>query len=255
MMEELDYVINKYKRENIVGIGFSVPGIINPHYGIIKSSSISLGRNINLKEYIEKMFQLPCIVENNVKSILYAEKLQGCLQNEADAIYLYYNTELSLSLLLNHKVHHGINFMSAQIGDITYENNIVLKDYYNELKLYEKANLETFDDINLEKFFDYAQQNIEPYYSVIKELGEKIALHLTNLIKVIDVETIVFSGIRLQDSSLLTETIKQNILNNIDTELYTNIKFMYSTLFPTFEEKGSTSLVLGNLFADKKLIK
>lgn len=85
------------------------------------------------------MFDLPCIVEKQLaKSILCAEKLQGRLQNEADAIYLYYNTELSLSLLLNHKVHHGINFMSAQIGDITYENSIVLKDYYNELNYMKK---------------------------------------------------------------------------------------------------------------------
>lgn len=88
LVEEIEYVIEQYGKNNVAGIGLAIPGIIDPKAGIIKKSHIFKGENIRIEQYISDTFEIPCVIENDIRAMLHAEKLFGNLKEDKNA-FLY----------------------------------------------------------------------------------------------------------------------------------------------------------------------
>ncbi|MDK9580594.1 ROK family protein [Sneathia sanguinegens] len=85
MCDELEYMMEKYGKENIIGVGLAIPGIVDSESGLIKKSTVFKGSNIKITKYIEDIFSIPCVIENNIRAMINAEKLFGTLKNNKDA--------------------------------------------------------------------------------------------------------------------------------------------------------------------------
>lgn len=257
MVEEIEYVIENYGKENIAGIGLAIPGIIDSDNGIIKKSNIFKGENIRIEEYISDTFKIPCVVENDIRSMLQAEKLFGNLKNNNNAFFVFLQNGIGSALLINNQIHTGVNFGAGQL-DNTYSNTeITLGSYCENTNILDR--LSNYKNIELEKIkiceiFKRANENIEPYRSVVVDMGQKIGLALSNVLKILDIGKILLAGKLLTNYPCMIDAIKESVEINIDQTLYNNTDINFSSL-NNIEACGALALVINNLFDGKKFIK
>lgn len=257
MVEEIEYVIEQYGKNNVAGIGLAIPGIIDPKAGIIKKSHIFKGENIRIEQYISDTFEIPCVIENDIRAMLHAEKLFGNLKEDKNAFFVFLQNGIGSSLLIDDQIHTGVNFGAGQL-DSTYSNtDITLGSYCENSNILDR--LSHYKNVDIENItvcdiFKKANKNIDPYKSLVVDMGQKIGLALSNVLKILDIGKILLAGKLLTNYPCMIDTIKETVEINIDQSLYNNTDINLSNL-ENIEALGALALVINNLFEGKKLIK
>lgn len=257
LVEEIEYVIEQYGKNNVAGIGLAIPGIIDPKAGIIKKSHIFKGENIRIEQYISDTFEIPCVIENDIRAMLHAEKLFGNLKEDKNAFFVFLQNGIGSSLLIDDQIHAGANFGAGQL-DSTYSNtDITLGSYCENSNILDRLshykNVDT-ENITVCDIFKKANENIDPYKSLVVDMGQKIGLALSNVLKILDIGKILLAGKLLTNYPCMIDTIKETVEINIDQSLYNNTDINFSNL-ENIEALGALALVINNLFEGKKLIK
>lgn len=257
LVEEIEYVIEQYGKNNVAGIGLAIPGIIDPKAGIIKKSHIFKGENIRIEQYISDTFEIPCVIENDIRAMLHAEKLFGNLKEDKNAFFVFLQNGIGSSILIDDQIHAGANFGAGQL-DSTYSNtDITLGSYCENSNILDRLshykNVDT-ENITVCDIFKKANENIDPYKSLVVDMGQKIGLALSNVLKILDIGKILLAGKLLTNYPCMIDTIKETVEINIDQSLYNNTDINFSNL-ENIEALGALALVINNLFEGKKLIK
>lgn len=108
--------------QNIIGIGITLPGIVNIHSGeVLHSSSFKGSSNFNIVEYLKEKTNLPTHLINMAHLLAYTEKKWGYAQ-EMDS-FLVLHEGLGLGMLLNGKLYRGHQFNSGDFGYIQVPHN------------------------------------------------------------------------------------------------------------------------------------
>lgn len=258
LVEEIEYVIEKYGKENIGGIGITMPGLVDSYNGIIKKSSIFKNYNINIAQYIEDSFEIPCVADNDIRAILKAESLFGSLKLIDNALLVYMNNGIGASLLINKKIYSGQNFAAGQLGKIFNDNNHALGSYCKNSNIIEKFS--EYEEIDIDKLdinevLSKADKNISPYTEVMDKVCEQIAFSLSNVIRILDIGKIVLAGDVFVNYPFMKDAITKYVKENIDKEIFENTTIENSHLPINIEALGALAIVIGNLFDGKKLIR
>ena len=98
-------------RERILGIGISIPGIVNSKERmLIKSHALQL-ENYSLS-FLEQVFSLPVYFENDANAAMMAEDLN----NYRNALYLSLNNTLGGAFCIDGKLIPGANQKAGEFG-------------------------------------------------------------------------------------------------------------------------------------------
>lgn len=192
---------------NIKAITFSFPGCIDfenqeiistanlfPEEPIIHNADISLLITSSVKDKLEKK-GMKIYIDHNVKTSTIAEKEMLCMKDEKikDMIVLYLGKGIGIGMVLNNQLVRSDKNAAGQYGHILMNNpkengelkeleDIIRDDVFNGLSM-------TSSGEKLREFIADAKhiENKELLINVIK-------LSLSNLIKILGVRNIVFSG-------------------------------------------------------------
>ena len=112
MREELErFLTDIENRERILGIGISIPGIINPEERmLVKSHALQL-ENYSLS-FLEQVFSLPVYFENDANAAMMAEDLNV----RRNALYLSLNSTLGGAFCIDGKLIPGENQKAGEFG-------------------------------------------------------------------------------------------------------------------------------------------
>lgn len=112
MGEELErFLTDIESRERILGIGISIPGIINPEERmLVKSHALQL-ENYSLS-FLEQVFSLPVYFENDANAAMRAEDLNVY----RNALYLSLNSTLGGAFCIDGKLIAGENQKAGEFG-------------------------------------------------------------------------------------------------------------------------------------------
>jgi len=84
VLNEIFVIMEKYlnigwvKESKPIGVGVAVPGLIDYEFGCIKvSGTLKKWENVQIKKLIEEKFNIPTIIENDVKARTLSEYLFG----------------------------------------------------------------------------------------------------------------------------------------------------------------------------------
>lgn len=94
-----------------------IPAAVNTATG--EATGASLFRSleeINLKEVIERRFDLPCYVENDVKLAAFAENLFGQGKNHRNLVYIDINDGIGAGIILDNRIVRGAQGLAGEIG-------------------------------------------------------------------------------------------------------------------------------------------
>lgn len=104
--------------KNIAGVCISTAGMVDIEKGEIFYSAPLIPNYIgtNFKETIEREFQLPCEVENDVNCAGLAEYQSGAAKNSKISVMLTIGTGIGGSIIINGEVFRGNSGSACEIG-------------------------------------------------------------------------------------------------------------------------------------------
>lgn len=120
----LDIIINENKTmiSKIVGIGISIPGLIDHSTEKIIYSSILGVKNLNIKEIITEKLKKPIYIFKDTDALMLGESKLNNFSKYKSYIYVWVDTGVGLSFMLNGNLLE-LKRSGLQIGHIKFQPN------------------------------------------------------------------------------------------------------------------------------------
>ncbi|EPR65881.1 ROK family protein [Cyclobacterium qasimii] len=114
---------------DVDGIGIGVPSVVDVKEGIVYNvTNIPSWTKVALKDILEKEFNLPVFVNNDVNCFAIGEYKFGMGRNYSNMVGMSIGTGLGSGIIIEGKLYAGVNCGAGEIGLIPYlEHNI---EYY-----------------------------------------------------------------------------------------------------------------------------
>lgn len=168
----------KADRSVLLGVGISLPGIIDKENEILLRSHILGQNNVSLK-ILSQMIPYSVEFENDANSALFAEMRYI----EGDMIYLSLSNSVGGSIYINSSIYGGDNYRSAEFGHIIIERagktcycgKKGCADAYCSARVLEKH------ASSLEDFFTGLQNGDEKIRKVWEDYLDDLAVIISNL--------------------------------------------------------------------------
>ena len=176
-------------RERILGIGISIPGIVNSKERmLIKSHALQL-ENYSLS-FLEQIFSLPVYFENDANAAMMAEDLN----NYRNALYLSLNNTLGGAFCIDGKLIPGANQKAGEFGHMIlvpggkkcYCGKQGCADAYCAASVLTDETKET-----LEQFMKKVEEQDGQAVKVWKEYLNNLAILISNLRMAYDMDIIL----------------------------------------------------------------
>lgn len=108
--------------QNIVGIGLCAPGALDTETGlVINAPNLPGWDKLRLAYEIERIFHLPCRVENDANVAGLAEVLFGAARGYKDAFYVTVSTGIGTGLIIDRKIYHGNKGVAGEGGHVSID--------------------------------------------------------------------------------------------------------------------------------------
>jgi predicted NBD/HSP70 family sugar kinase len=235
------------KMKDIKSICIGFPASINPINGMIVEGTLYRNwGNLNLKEVLEKKFNIPIYIENDVNLSSIAEKRFGKGKKFKNIIFMEISNGIGIGIILEDYIYKG---SKGSAGEIAYKiigrENLGFK--IKNKGFFEKyASMEGLKNIFINAIKDGMEssvkdivsdnlKNIEPYMiidavnqgdklskNILEEVLDLLSLSLIDLILILDPEIIVLGGDILnlpKKEDFLLKPIIKNLKNIIPFEI------------------------------------
>lgn len=215
--------------ENILGIGISIPGIINHVQGIIEQTN--MGTKAILLEQIEKQFKYPVYIENEANLSLLAEKILEDSKSLKNILYIGINEGLGGGLYVNNELYTGSVGRAGEIGHMYFWNKDEQCYQYIEDKVSTRGILRDYEKQtgnkvkNFKDFEKLIAKKDDRALQILTESIELLLITVYNLTMILDLQKVIIGGkvARLikSQSELLEEILhrQEKLLQKIGIEI------------------------------------
>ncbi len=188
----------------ILGIGISVPGMVNDSKGLVINAPTLNWINCPLGADLEKAFPYPICVENDVNLAALGEFGYGAGKGSANFILVYLGEGLGAGVIINNELYRGSHQGAAEVGYMVPNVNEVQRNYQTGPGAYENlltgralrnmAQNQFGKNCSAQEIFIAADQR-EPWaVSIIQEFIKNLAMLLINVSVMIDPDVIILTG-------------------------------------------------------------
>ncbi|MBU3188666.1 ROK family protein [Clostridium bowmanii] len=209
--------VSHISMEDIELIGIGVPGLVDYKSGLIKEC-VNLGwGNVDICTILKEKTGKKIFIDNDANAAAGAEFLFGTMKNHLNSVFLTLGTGVGGGIILNGKLHRGINGSGAEIGhmivgenfyDCACGNNGCLETFTSATALIKFAKKlikedpqdtlilknTVFDEIDAKIIFDCAKQGDKLANLVVERFVKYFAIGICNIVNILDVSMIGIGG-------------------------------------------------------------
>ena len=214
LFENLVSFIGSYKQDNPSAIGVGIPGIIDSKNGnITQAPNISGVSDFPLSDLLsDRLPDLPIIIENDANCAALGEFWVGSCVNSNSMAMLTLGTGLGGGLILNGEIWRGENGMAGEIGHMVIDSNgpecncgnygclesFVSAESIRKIVRENPGLVEKTSDVDPERIPERIMQlainGDEDSLKIWNEFGRYLGIGITNLINLLNVDSIVIGG-------------------------------------------------------------
>ncbi len=200
------------KRENIQGIGFGLPGLINPIKGIVNFlPNIPGWCNVPLKRIVQQKTGIKTFLDNDANLIALAEWKLGAGRGYKNLLCITLGTGVGGGLILDSHLYRGEGFVAGEVGHIPYKNS-VLEKYVGNTSLLKKARkIFRKSHITLEEIFALANKRNARAKRLWQEMGIDLGIVLAGVINLINPPLIVVGGGVSNNFKFIAPTLRRTL--------------------------------------------
>lgn len=235
VLQKIKDIIKVYIKEyDISGICISTAGIIDSKMGKVVYASPDIMPDytgINIKEEIEKTFDIRCEVENDVNCVGLSEIWLGEGKDASSAVCIALGTGIGGCIILDKKIVHGFNNSAGEIGYMNV-NGKNIQDIASSSALVKNVcklkNL-SYDEIDGKKVFELAQKGDIDCISEIEKLVKNLCIGISNICYVINPQVVILGGGIMAQEYYLKPLIKKELKNIMVENIYNNTEIKFAT--------------------------
>lgn len=218
LIETLYEIYLQYQNE-VEGIAIAMPGFIDADAGFCyQGGALRYNANKPFADILAKTCNCKVHIDNDGKAAALAEYKAGSLQGCQNGAVFIIGTGVGGGLIINGQLVRGRNFTAGEFSYINVNNTLqngmsgMLTAYCSTTALLDnfktKANIT--DDINGIDFFKYLSDNNKDAITVFDEFCMNIAIQISNLGILLNVETVAIGG-GISRQPILVETIRSKM--------------------------------------------
>lgn len=224
IIEKLKLFIEGFEYKNlIVGIGISIPGIVDNRNKILK-----IGTNFNLfnenLKIIENSFNLPVHIINEANAGVLGEFFLNKRIGNKNIAFISIDSGIGAGIIIDEILYRGDTCRAGEIGHFTVKYNGRKCNCGNEgcLEMYcsnralAKDFKETFKMDNLEFIEIFSKKLIETQQGkeILNKYIEYLACAIRNFLFLLDVDKIIIGGLIANYREYIEKPLEKKIFNN-----------------------------------------
>jgi len=274
LKNEITKIIESHniKWSDLLGIGISIPGIVNSLEGTSKTY-LNFGDK-PIRDVLNEYFKIPVHIEHDVKALTLGELGFGPAKNKKNVLCLKIDWGIGLGIIISGSLYYGSDSLAGEFGHIQVipkggelcycgkkgcletvaSGRSITKNAVDRLSKGEssllvdkyKGDLSSIDSRAIVKAaIEGDQFSLEILEEVAKHIGTASAI----LVNVFNPECIVLSGnVASTAPDLFVETIRANAVKSSHSQLSKDLKFIVSDLGFKAGALGVAMLVNKELF-------
>jgi glucokinase len=252
-------------RPQCVAIGVGLPGIVDSINGIVhRLSNVPGWNDVPLRDLLRRRTGLHAAIENDAKSMAYAEWKYGAARDGRNVVCVTLGTGVGGGLILDGRLYRGSFLGAGEIGQMSidyqgrtgnYGNLGALEKYVGNRQIaergqqsYEKAGklvpIEQCSPAALEAAAHAGDPIAKQLWS---QIGMELGCALANVVWLLNPDAIVIGGGVSKAGDLLFEPIRQTIRSVTMPTFYENLKILPAALGNDAGVIGSASIALDSL--------
>jgi len=264
----IDRMISRHEIEpgKLVGIGIGIPGFIDYEKGEIHFADTLQGwAYFPIAKYFSSRYQVPVMLENDVKTIALGESLMGAGRNVSDFVCLWNGEGIGAGIVMNGNLVRGMNGTAGEIGYLEMGRSLVniqrLKHLYKGKKqcCFGEILSETYlhqtlqkisgkSDRSLLKFLKDGDQGDEQVREILDEYALVLSVVCSLLIKVLNPSLLILSGTAIQNSSYLFDKVKELVRQDLKRIPFKSCDITTGALGEQAGLQGAIAMALQTIF-------
>lgn len=255
--KKLNVIINQILREQkitknkLLGIGISLPGIVDSHKGI--SHTYLKIENSTIQKYFEEIFNVKVRIEHDVKSMTLGELYYGKEKELENGLYLNFGWGLGLGIIINKELYYGKDSYCGEFGHVPVIPNgelcycgktgcleTVASGRAITKKVREKISagapsmilkkINAPEEIGPLDILKAANKGDQFSIEILEEAGRYLGIGIAMLINIFNPEKIIIGGTFTQVASYILDVAKSNAMKHSLTQLNKSVNFEISNL-------------------------
>lgn len=253
------------KKDRVLGVGVSVPGIVEHTRGLCRWS-IHLGwENVPVGERIAERYGVASFVEKDSNAVGLAEMWFGEKKSEGLVLGITLDAGIGLSIVDGEHIYRGVDGSAGEIGHMMVDKHGPRCPCGGrgclELFASEKAILEGYErrakrlgagedalSAGIHSVIHLAEQGDEAALGAIQEACVYLGLAVMNLIRVFNPRAVVFGGKTASSTDLFVSMTREAIKRHSKPLWKIGTEIRLSPLGADSALKGALALVLRKLF-------
>ena len=245
ILNKIDNIFKKYKENNPVGIAVSGTGQINGMIGKVIGGNPIIPNWIgtNLVKILEKKYNLPAVLENDVNCVALGEKWVGAGKDLSNFICLTIGTGIGGGIILNNQLFRGENFVAGEFGHILIKKG-EFEQFASTTALIRLVKEKTGKILNGKEIFDLEKKEIVEYQEVISEWIENLTDGLSSIVYCFNPANIILGGGVIEQGEPLINRIKNSLFKKIGPQFKEKLNITQAKLGNNAGMIGASYLLL-----------
>ena len=245
ILNKIDNIFKRYKENNPVGIAVSGTGQINGIIGKVIGGNPIIPNWIgtNLVKILEKKYNLPAVLENDVNCVALGEKWIGAGKDLSNFICLTIGTGIGGGIILNNQLFRGENFVAGEFGHTLIKKG-EFEQFASTIALIRLVKERTGKILNGKEIFDLEKKEIVEYQEVISEWIENLTDGLSSIIYCFNPANIILGGGVIGQGKPLINRIKNSLFKKIGPQFKEKLNIIQAKLGNNAGMIGASYLLL-----------
>jgi len=280
-----DYVLNKVidvierlsdtnlvKKEQIIGVGMAVAGIINLKEGVVVYSPAFQWRNVKLHEYIQSRIKLPLFIDNVSRVMALGELAFGRGNDFDNLICVNVGYGIGAGIIINKKIFYGTEGIAGEFGHVPVDGdklilcpcgkNTCLTAYSSgdaiaqraRLKMKKKPSKILMDlcnnlpeNITAKTVVEAALQNDKISLEIFRQSVHTLGLAIAGLINIFNPQAVFIGGGVAQNGEIFWKPLKETVQNHVFDQLSTKYEIFPVSFLDRAALYGAIGLVINEI--------
>lgn len=257
----------------IMGMGISFMGSLDrERKTIVASSHYTNFINVPIREMLEKLCNIPVLIDCSNNLYLLAEKWFGCARQAKDVLYVEISEGIATGIIAGGRLIRGFSGIEGELGHTivnrggeicvcgnrgcleTVASSRVIVDKAKQLLskgaisiLKDKA-VEIQKGIEIDTIYKAAGMNDRLAISLLSDAAEYIGVSVANIINITGPEMVIFGGFEINKNNVYTDMLINETKKHIFSPILRNITFGISDFGSLGSALGGTAMILSDFY-------
>lgn len=270
-------VLGRSRRDTVLGVGLSLPGLIDPEHGVLLSSTnMPKWRDVPVRQMLAKELKLPIKVERSIHLAALHERWADPSQHLRNALVLSLRTGIGVSLMHQGEIYIGSRGFDGEIGHTVVEidgrpcecgGRGCLETFVSASAICDRAEklmakgrgrgitarLERGERLRPELIYRLAKEGDADCADIVRDVGRYIGIAVSNMVNLFAPDDVVICGSIDTADELTVEAVRRQM----EQSALPKIRDRVTVRLARAKEKacvlGAAAFVAGELFDLPKL--